>query len=132
MMQRANWLAILVRMLVSAAFAAPEQEAKTPTWRERCTLGPGDLLNFSLYGHPEFVRNDIAVQPDGNIGFLQAANIHAEGLTITELRAKFEEALGQYYRRPLVIITPSELRSKKYFVIGKVVNNGAFSMDRPI
>lgn len=114
----------------------PPAPAQTPgregSWRERYTLGPGDLLSFALYGRPEFLRNDVAVQPDGNISYLQAADIHAEGLTIGELRAKFEEVLGQYYRRPRVIITPSDMRSKKYFVVGKVVNNGAFSMERPI
>ena len=103
-----------------------------PSWRERYTLGPGDVLSFQLYGRPEFLRNDVTVQPDGNISYLQAADVHAEGLTIAELRLKFEEVLGNYYRRPRVIITPSEMRSKKYFVVGKVVNNGAFTMERPI
>ena len=114
---------------------APSATATTPSapsWRERYTLGPGDVLSFALYGRPEFLRNDVTVQPDGNISYLQAAAIHAEGLTIAELRLKFEEELGKYYRRPRVIITPSEMRSKKYFVVGKVVNNGAFSMERPI
>ena len=113
---------------VPSASAAPA----APSWRERYTLGPGDTLSFALYGRPEFLRNDVAVQPDGNISYLQAAGIRAEGLTIAELRLKFEEELGKYYRRPRVIITPSEMRSKKYFVVGKVVNNGAYSMDRPI
>ena len=123
--------ALLLFVLCFAAGAAAET-ADAPSWRERYTLGPGDLLSFALYGRPEFLRNDVAVQPDGNISYLQAAGIRAEGLTVGELRAKFEEVLGEFYRRPRVIITPSELRSKKYFVVGKVVNNGAFSMERPI
>ena len=128
MRMRSKFVALLFLALCSIAAAAPD----APSWRERYTLGPGDLLNFALYGRPEFLRNDVAVQPDGNISYLQAAGIRAEGLTVGELRAKFEEVLGEFYRRPRVIITPSELRSKKYFVVGKVVNNGAFSMERPI
>ena len=132
MNRRADWLALVFALLSFAVCGAAEKPADGPSWRERYTLGPGDLLSFALYGRPEFLRNDVAVQPDGNISYLQAAGIRAEGLTIGELRAKFEEVLGQYYRRPRVIITPSEMRSKKYFVVGKVVNNGAFSMERPI
>lgn len=130
MKKRPDRLFILLFLLASVAVAAPEKTAAS--WKERYTLGPGDLLNFALYGRPDLLRNDIAVQPDGNISYLQAAGIRAEGLTITELRAKFEEELGQYHRRARVIISPSELRSKKYFVIGKVANNGAFAMDRPV
>ena len=123
MKYRPDWFVLLLLLLAPVAMAAPEKT--DPNWKERYTLGPGDLLNFALYGRPDLLRNDIAVQPDGNISYLQAAGIRAEGLTITELRAKFEELLGRYHRRPRVIISPSELRSKKYFVIGKVATNGA-------
>ena len=127
---RPEWFAFLLFLLASVAVAVTGKAGTT--WTDHYTLGPGDLLNFALYGRPDLLRNDIAVQPDGNISYLQAAGIRAEGLTIAELRAKFDEALGQFHRRARVIISPSELRSKKYFVIGKVAVNGAFAMDRPV
>jgi len=101
------------------------------SWRDKYTLGPGDILNFSLYGRPELDRTQIFIQPDGCISYLQAQNIHADGLTIDELREKMEAELGKSYKNPLVSVTPLELHSKKYFILGKVVDKGAFSMDRP-
>lgn len=109
--------------------------AQRAAWQERLTLGPGDVMNFSLYGQPEFTRSEVFVGPDGRVSYLQAQDIMASGLTIDELRAKFDEALAKYYRTPRTIITPAitnAFRSKKYFVLGNVVQKGVFMLDRPI
>ncbi len=116
--------------LTNAPTATPAPTV--PSWRDRYTLGPGDILNFSLYGRPELDRSQIFIQPDGCISYLQAQNIHADGLTIDELREKIEAELGKTYKNPRVSVAPFELHSKKYFILGKVVDKGAFSMDRPI
>jgi protein involved in polysaccharide export with SLBB domain len=108
-----------------------EKEEKKVSWRDRYTLGPGDILNFGLYGRPDLERNELFVQPDGTISYLQVQNIKASGLTIDELRAAIEARLSQYYKQARLIISPVELRSKKYYILGKVVDNGAFNMDRP-
>jgi protein involved in polysaccharide export with SLBB domain len=106
--------------------------AKRAAWQQRFTLGPGDVVNFSLFGQPELNLNDVFIGPDGRISFLQAHNILAAGLTVDELRAKFDEELGKYYRMPRTMITPVSFHSKKYFVLGKVVNRGVFPLDRPL
>jgi polysaccharide biosynthesis/export protein len=106
--------------------------ASEPSWRVRYQLGAGDILNFSLYGRPELDRNAVFVQPDGRIAYLQAQGIQADGLTIDELRAAMEAELRKYYKHPAVMISPFELRSKRYFILGKVIDKGAFPMDRPI
>lgn len=103
-----------------------------PSWRTRYELGAGDILNFGLYGRPELDRNAVFIQPDGRIAYLQAQGIRAEGLTIDELREAMEAELRRYYKHPAVMISPFELRSKRYFILGKVVDKGAFPMDRPL
>lgn len=117
-------------LCLAASVAAAADAAAS--WRDRYTLGPGDILSFSLYGRPELDRNDVFVRPDGTIDYLQAHNIRAAGLTIDELRAALETALGETYRHVQVMVAPVELRSKRYYIIGKVVDNGSFPMDRPI
>ena len=104
---------------------------KRARWQERLTLGPGDTLNFALFDAPELARNEVVVGPDGRVSYLQAQDIVAAGLTIDELRAKFDTELVKYYRNPRTIITPAAYRSKKYFVLGAVVNKGVFPLDRP-
>jgi len=111
---------------------AEEAAEKTVSWREKYTLGPGDIMDVGLYGHPELDRSHLFVQPDGTISYLQAQNIRAGGLTVDELREQMQAKLAESYKNPRVMISPVELRSKKYFILGKVVDNGVFSMDRPM
>jgi polysaccharide export outer membrane protein len=106
--------------------------AKRAQWQERLTLGPGDVLNFSLFETNEVGRTEVVIGPDGRVSYLQAENVMAMGLTIDELRAKFDGALGKYYRNPLTIITPVAYRSKRYVVLGSVTTGGVFPMDRPM
>ena len=100
-------------------------------WQERFTLGPGDVLNFSLLGQKELTRHGISIGPDGRVNYLQAQDIMAAGLTVDELRAKMDEALAEYYRAPRTIITPAVFNSKKFFLLGSVVQKGVFTLDRP-
>ncbi|GAB5558397.1 MAG: hypothetical protein SynsKO_00440 [Synoicihabitans sp.] len=101
------------------------------SWRENYTLGPGDILHFAFYGRAELDRNDVFVQPDGSISYLHAT-VRAQGLTIDELRDEVNRVLGEHYRNPAVMVFPWELRSKRYFILGKVIDNGAYPMDQPI
>jgi protein involved in polysaccharide export with SLBB domain len=85
-----------------------------------------------MYGEPGLARVDVPIGPDGRLSYLQADNVPAGGLTIDELRARLDEELGKYYRSPRTIVTPITYRSKKYYVLGKVVNRGAYALDRPV
>ncbi|HEX4085842.1 MAG TPA: polysaccharide biosynthesis/export family protein [Chthoniobacteraceae bacterium] len=115
---------VLALITAAVAGAAPRSQAYT--------LGPGDVMDLSLFGRPDLTRVNLFVEPDGNINYLQATGIHAEGLTVDELRGKMEEALSVYYKRPRVMIAPKELHSKKYFILGKVEAAGAYPMDHPV
>jgi polysaccharide biosynthesis/export protein len=107
----------------------PSQRA---AWQQRLTVGPGDVLTFGVYGQPELTRIDVAIPPDGVITFLEARNVVATGLTIDELRGKLDEELGKFRRAPRTIITPVSFRSKKYYMLGKVMTKGVYTLDRPI
>jgi polysaccharide biosynthesis/export protein len=100
-------------------------------WQKRLTLGPGDTLNISLYGDPTMSRLDVMIGPDGQLTYLQAT-VLASGLTVDELRAKLDEQLAGFYRAARTIIVPSAYKSKKYYVLGTVVNKGVFTLERPI
>jgi protein involved in polysaccharide export with SLBB domain len=114
---------------LSFSVTGPAQRAP---WQTHFTLGAGDVLNFSLFGQPDLNRADVFIGPDGRVSYLQAQDILAAGLTVDELRAKFDEELSKYYRTPRTIITPTGFHSKKYYVLGKVVNRGVFTLDRPV
>ena len=106
---------------LSLSVTAPIKRAD---WQQRLTLGPGDLINLLLFDMPDTAQTEVPIGPDGRISFLQARDIMAAGLTIDELRAKMDEALSKFYQNPRTIITPAAFHSKKYLVLGAVVNQG--------
>ena len=139
-----RWKTTLAGLIIAlTATALPAADPAAPTlsatssvrrakWQERLTLGPGDVLNFSLFDVPESARPEVAIGPDGRVNFLQVQDVMATGLTIDELRAKFDAELGKYYRNPRTIITPSAIRSKRFYVLGAVTQKGVFLLDRPL
>ena len=114
---------------LSFSITSPSQRTD---WLKRLTLGPGDVLNITLYGQPELTRSDILVGPDGKISFLEAQDVPAAGLTVDELRTNLDQELGKYRRAPRTIITPIAFRSKKYVMLGRVAQSGVYVLDRPL
>ncbi|MES2694783.1 MAG: polysaccharide biosynthesis/export family protein, partial [Verrucomicrobiota bacterium] len=113
----------------SFSVTGPAQRAK---WQQKLTLGPGDVLSFSLYGDPEALRQEVPVGPDGRISYLEAQNVMAAGLTVDEFRDELNKELGKFRRAPQAFVVPVAFRSKKYFVLGRVAQRGAFPLDRPM
>jgi len=112
----------------SFSVVSPSQRAE---WEKNLTLGPGDVLSFSLYGEPTLARNEVTIGPDGRVSFLEAHDVIASGLTVDGLRARLDDALGKFRRSPRTIISPVAYRSKKYYVLGKVVQRGVYTLSRP-
>ena len=111
-------------------FAGSNAKTKA-AWQTRYTLGPNDVVSFAFYGRPDLTRIGVLIGPDGRLGYLEAQGVMASGLTLDELREAVTAELAKYYRKPRVVVTPGEFRSKKFYVLGKVVNKGAYTLERP-
>ena len=133
-------LALGLGLAAPRADAAAEQAgdflaanpAQRDPWQQRLTLGPGDIVTFHLFGYPELTREEVPVGPDGRISYLEAQNVEASGLTIDELRDAINAELGKYRRAPQAYVTPVAFHSKRYYMMGTVVQKGVFYLDRPI
>ena len=101
-------------------------------WQQHFTVGAGDIFNLRIYGRTDSIRTWVTVGPDGRISFMEAQSIAVDGLTVDEMRAKLDAELGKYYRNARTIITPMEWHSKKYYLLGAIVDRGAYTLDRPI
>lgn len=108
---------------------SPTQRAQ---WQQKLTLGPGDVLNLALYGEPQLDALEVPIGPDGRISYLEAQGVVAAGLTVDEFRDRLNEELGKFRRAPQAIVVPVSYKSKKYFVLGRVMQRGSFPLDRPI
>ncbi len=129
----ATGIVMLSGQQTSSSAVPGNQPPPSPTsWRARFELGPGDVINFSLYGRPELDRPGFRIAPDGTISYLEAQNIKVAGLTLDEARLAIEKGLSATFRSPRVIITPQEVGSKRYTILGKVVNRGVVTLERPI
>ena len=116
------------KVMASLSATSSTQRAK---WQQRLTLGPGDIVNLAFFGETNLNKPEVMIGPDGRVSYMQAT-VMATGLTVDELRDKFNEELSKYYRTPRVMITPVAYHSKKYFILGKVMTRGVFALDRPI
>lgn len=134
------WAACLLMMpgqtaepLPSAGSVPGNKAPSSPaSWRNRYELGPGDVINFSLFGRPELDRPGFRIAPDGTVSYLQAQNIKVAGMTLDEARIAIESGLASNFKSPRVIITPQEVGSKRFTILGKVINKGVVTLERPI
>ena len=122
----------LVNQSAATVPASGASQTMRAAWQQRLTLGPGDILTLGFYGETNLTKNDVVIGMDGRVSYMQAHEILATGLTVDELREKLNSELGKYYRSPRVLITPMAYRSKKYYVLGKVMTKGVFVLDRPL
>jgi len=114
---------------VSFSIVNPAQRA---AWQQHLTLGPGDVLSLGLYGAPELAQAEVTVGPDGRVSYLEAQDVLATGLTIDEFRTRLDRELAQYRRAPRTFVSPVAFRSKRYYMLGKVMTKGVYVLDRPI
>jgi protein involved in polysaccharide export with SLBB domain/capsular polysaccharide biosynthesis protein len=117
------------------ARAEPSLSATVPSlaeWQRHFTVGAGDIFHMRIYGRTDSVRIYVPVGPDGRISFMEAQSVPVAGLTVDEMRARLDAELGKYYRNARVVVTPVEWHSKKYFLLGAVMDRGAYSLDRPL
>lgn len=113
------------------ALSATARGPQLAGWQQRLTLGPGDLVNLAVFGRKEFTRTEVPIGPDGRISYLNAQGIPAAGLTIDELRDRLTAEVAKTHRHARVIVTPAAFRSKRYFLLGTVIDRGAYPLDRP-
>ena len=113
-------------------FSGSTQTPFYADWQKHYTVGAGDIFNLRIYGRSDSGHNYIPIGPDGRISFLEAQSVMVAGLTVDEMRAKLDAELGKYYRNVRTIVTPVEWRSKRYYLMGAVVDRGAYILDKPL
>ena len=93
-------------------------------------LGPGDVLEIEIAEIPGTLSRTF-VMPDGMIYYNLAGGIRAEGLTQADFAKRLTEALKRDYTNPLVNISLVEVRSRRYWILGRVFKPGIFPLRQP-
>jgi len=109
------------------------------------TIGPADVLQITVWDHPELAAA-LGAQPPanarvfdpppgfvvddaGNLRFPFVGNLHVEGMTVDDVQRKLAAELGKSFHDPQVTVRIASFRSKQVYVDGEVRTPGAQSIN---
>jgi polysaccharide biosynthesis/export protein len=111
----------------SASPAAGPDSNKTIVDSGSAVLGPGDLINVSVYNVPELTTK-ARVSNSGDVYLPLVDYVHVEGMSQEEAQALIEKRLadGGFVRNPHVTIFVDEAASQGVTVLGEVARPGIY------
>jgi len=114
--------------------ANPANEPKAPADppivdRARIRIGPGDLLDVSIYGISDF-HQEARVNDIGSASLPLIGDVHVGGATVEEAQGVISQSLvqGGYFRDPHVIVVIKDFASQGVSVLGEVAHPGVYPM----
>ena len=119
-----------------SVFPGPGNEPAAPAKSEEPTsdpsllkLGPGDLINFSVYGVQE-MDTRARINNAGDLYLPLIDYVHVGDLTVEEAQKVIEKRLeeGGYVRNPHVALFVTEFASQGVSVIGQVARPGVYTV----
>jgi polysaccharide export outer membrane protein len=87
-------------------------------------LGPGDIMDVSVWRRSEISRQNIVVAPDGVISLPKVGVINVSGQTITDITETITSILSKSYELPQVTVIVRQFNNNKAFVLGRVSEPG--------
>ena len=101
-----------------------------PVTAQSYQLGPGDILEVSVWGYDDLQLKEVAVRPDGRIAFPLVGELQAMGLTAAELNRDITEKLCSYVKNPMVTVNISKFRTTRVYVLGEIAKPGMYELEK--
>lgn len=108
-------------------FASPaiiKQLSKEKDNQQGYLVGPGDVMDITVWRRDEISRKNIVVAPDGIISVPKVGILNVNGRNIQDINDLLTTILSNNYENPEVTITIREFHNNKAFVLGRVSEPG--------
>lgn len=122
---------LLVSVLVLASLLAASTLRLFAEENLPYTIGPGDVLEISVWQHPELDRI-VTVRPDGRMSFSLIGDVNANGLTPAKLDEVITRSLSEYVQKPEVTVVVTSIKSNQIIILGQVTRPGAYPMEESL
>ena len=100
--------------------------------KEAYLIGSGDILDITTWKEADFTREEILVRRDGMITFPLINDIQAKDRTPMQVKQDIEEKLKEYLESPIVTVAVRKSDSKRFYILGEVVNTGEYPVARDL
>ena len=107
--------------------AGAQKAAGATTQDPNYVIGSEDVLDISVWKEPDLSRT-VPVRPDGNISLPLLNDLHATGLTPSQLAAKVTKGLAKFVTNPQVTIIVTQINSQRFYVLGEAARPGAYTL----
>jgi polysaccharide biosynthesis/export protein len=116
-----RWLMLCLSLALLASLAAQRVEG---AYR----LHPEDVIRIIVVGEPDYSAPQVLISPDGKISMPSLGEIHAAGLTTTELEQLIARRFRELdiLREPRVSVTIFQFHRPRVSVLGFVQRPGTF------
>lgn len=117
----------------NTAAPAPNSTAPgAPSASPEIMIGPGDLLEISVFGAPESLKQ-VRVSGEGTVTYPFAGNLKVAEMTVRQAEAALAKKLqeGGYYNNPTVSVLVKEFATQGISVLGEVQKPGIYPLMGP-
>ncbi|MBN3804563.1 sugar ABC transporter substrate-binding protein [Paraburkholderia sp. Ac-20336] len=131
---------LIVKLRDSSDKAGTDQERELSGKATPYTLGPGDVLQITVWDHPELAaalgtQNQTSAKPfdpgqgfvvdsNGDIQFPFAGSIHVGGLVVEQAQQAIYAELSKVFIKPQLTVRIASFRAKQIYVDGEVRTPG--------
>jgi polysaccharide export outer membrane protein len=124
-------LALVFGLAAAVLPAVGAAADETPTEFPPYVIGPGDLLEISVW-KDEALSRQVVVLPSGKISFPLVGEVVAAGKTVTALQEELTGRIIRYVPDPVLTVGVQQVNSLMIYVIGRVNNPGRFVLNTEV